>query len=117
MHGQNQIKLKTLLIKLHTHKNKTNKKKSVLGGIAESMFPLKVILSPCSVGSSDTSYETSMNTAPSPILCHSWNIHNPTKLIPYEELFIQTFHHHSNLISEQSAPEPNPLFQMTFDTT
>ena len=45
------------------------------------------------------------------------HIHNPTKLIPHEQLFIQTFHHHGNLISEQSAPEPNPLFQLTFDTT
>ena len=31
------------------------------------------------------------------------HIHNPTKLIPYEQLFIQNFHHHGNLISEQSA--------------
>jgi hypothetical protein len=43
--------------------------------------------------------------------------HNLTKLIPYEQLFIQTFHHHGNLISEQSASEPNPLFQLTLDTT
>ena len=43
--------------------------------------------------------------------------HNPTKLIPYEQLFIQTFHYHGNLISEQSAPKTNPLFQLTFDTT
>ena len=45
------------------------------------------------------------------------HIHNPTKLIPYEQLFNQTFHHHGNLISEQSAPETNPLFKLTFDTT
>jgi len=44
-------------------------------------------------------------------------IHNPTKLTTYEQLFIQNFHHHGNLISEQSTSEPNPLFQMTFDTT
>jgi hypothetical protein len=44
------------------------------------------------------------------------HIHNPTKLIPYEQLFIQNFHHYGNLISEQSASEPNPLFQLTFDT-
>ena len=41
------------------------------------------------------------------------HIHNPTKLIPYEQIFVQTFHH---LISEQSASEHNPLFQLTFDT-
>jgi hypothetical protein len=44
------------------------------------------------------------------------HVHNPTKLIPYEQLFIQTFHHYGNLISEQSATELNPLFQLTFDT-
>jgi hypothetical protein len=44
------------------------------------------------------------------------HIHNPTKLIPYEQLFIQTFHHYGSLLSEQSASEPNPLFQLTFDT-
>ena len=45
------------------------------------------------------------------------HIHNPTKLIPYEQLYIQTFHHHGNFISEQSTSDANPLFQMTFDTT
>jgi hypothetical protein len=45
------------------------------------------------------------------------HIHNPTKLIPYEQLFIQTFHHLGNLITEQSASETNPLFQLNFDTT
>jgi hypothetical protein len=44
-------------------------------------------------------------------------IHNPTKLIPHEQLFIQTFHHHGNLISEQSSSETNPLFQLTYETT
>jgi hypothetical protein len=45
------------------------------------------------------------------------HIHDPTKLIPYEQLFIQNFQHHGNLISEQSASETNPLFQLTFATT
>ena len=44
-------------------------------------------------------------------------IRNPTKLIPYEKLYIQTFHHQGNLISEQSASDTNPLFQLTFETT
>jgi len=42
---------------------------------------------------------------------------NPTKLIPYEQLYIQTFHHQGNLIREQSASDTNPLFQLTFETT
>jgi hypothetical protein len=45
------------------------------------------------------------------------HIHDPTQPIPYEQLFIQNFHYHGNLISEQSASETNPLFQLTFDTT
>jgi hypothetical protein len=45
------------------------------------------------------------------------HIHNPTQLIPYEQLFIQTFHNHGNPISEQSASETNPLLQLTFETT
>jgi hypothetical protein len=43
-------------------------------------------------------------------------IRNTAKLIPYEQLFIQTFHHKDSLINEQSATELNPLFQLTFDT-
>jgi hypothetical protein len=43
-------------------------------------------------------------------------IHNPTKLIPYEQLFIQTFHHNGHLIDEQSANDPNPLFRLAIDT-
>jgi len=43
-------------------------------------------------------------------------IRNNTKLIPYEQLFIETFHHIGSLINEQSATEPNPLFHLTFDT-
>jgi hypothetical protein len=62
----------------------------------------------------NTSYETSTLTDTMSLLKH---IHNPTKLIPYEPLFIQTFHHHGNLISEKYASEINPLFHLTFDTT
>jgi len=39
-------------------------------------------------------------------------IHDSTKLIPYEQLFIQAFHHTGDLIDEQSATEHNPLFQL-----
>jgi hypothetical protein len=37
-------------------------------------------------------------------------------LIPYEQLFIQTFHHNGNLITEQGTNEKNPLFQLAIDT-
>jgi hypothetical protein len=37
-------------------------------------------------------------------------------LIPYEQLFIQTFHHNGNLIMEQGTGEQNPLFQSATDT-
>jgi hypothetical protein len=43
-------------------------------------------------------------------------IHNTAKLIPYEQLFIQTFHHNGSLTNEQSSSALNPLFQLTFDT-
>jgi len=43
-------------------------------------------------------------------------ISNNAKLIPYEQLFIQTFHQNGSLINEQSDTDPNPLFQLTFDT-
>jgi len=37
-------------------------------------------------------------------------------LISYEQLFIQTFHHNGNLITEQGTGEQNPLFQLAIDT-
>jgi len=37
-------------------------------------------------------------------------------LIPYEQLFIQTFHHNGNLITEQGTGEQTPLFQLAIDT-
>jgi hypothetical protein len=37
-------------------------------------------------------------------------------LIPYEKLFIQTFNHNGNLITEQGTGEQNPLFQLAIDT-
>jgi len=36
-------------------------------------------------------------------------------LIPYEQLFIQTFHHNGNLITEQGTGEQNSLFQLAID--
>jgi len=43
-------------------------------------------------------------------------IHTMSMLIPYEQLFIQTFHHNGNLITEQGTGEQNPLFQLAIDT-
>jgi len=41
---------------------------------------------------------------------------NTAKLIPYEQLFIQTFRHNGNLVDEQSNTELNLLLQLTLDT-
>jgi hypothetical protein len=37
-------------------------------------------------------------------------------LIPFEELFTQTFHHNGKLITEQGTGEQNSLFQLAIDT-
>jgi hypothetical protein len=37
-------------------------------------------------------------------------------LIPYEQLFIQTFRHNENFITEKGTGEQNPLFQLAIDT-
>jgi hypothetical protein len=36
-------------------------------------------------------------------------IHKTLMLIPYEQLFIQTFHHNGNFITEQGTGEQNPF--------
>jgi hypothetical protein len=36
-------------------------------------------------------------------------------LIPYEQLFIETFHHNGNLITEHGAGKQNSLFQLATD--
>jgi len=43
-------------------------------------------------------------------------IHKTSMLIPYEQLFIQTFHHNGNLITEEGTGEQNPLLQLAIDT-
>jgi hypothetical protein len=42
--------------------------------------------------------------------------HKTPVLIPCDQLFIQTFHHNGNLITEQSRDEQNLLFQIAIDT-
>jgi hypothetical protein len=37
-------------------------------------------------------------------------------LISYEQIFIQTFHHKGNLITEQGKDEQNPLLQLAINT-
>jgi hypothetical protein len=53
------------------------------------------------------------------------HIHNPTKLIPYEQLFIQTFHHYGNLFKRTIRLWTQPIvpadlcypFNATYHTT
>jgi hypothetical protein len=44
-------------------------------------------------------------------------VHNTAMLIPYEQLFIQTFHHNGKFIPAQSSGEPNLLLQLAIDTS
>ena len=43
-------------------------------------------------------------------------IHNTSLLIPYEQLFIQTYQYYGTLITEQNRGEQNLLFQLAIDT-
>jgi hypothetical protein len=43
-------------------------------------------------------------------------IHKTSLLIPYEQFFIQSFHHEDNLIPEQGTGEHNPLFKLALHT-
>jgi hypothetical protein len=36
-------------------------------------------------------------------------------LIPYEQLYIQSHHHHKPLIPEQNSGEYNPMYQLVYD--
>jgi hypothetical protein len=41
---------------------------------------------------------------------------NKTKfIIPYEQLHIQSHHHHKQLIPEQNSGEYNPMYQLVYD--
>ena len=44
-------------------------------------------------------------------------ITNTTKLIPYEQLFIQSLCQEGKLIPEQYPGEQNPLFQLAIDSS
>jgi len=43
-------------------------------------------------------------------------VHKTSLLIPYEQLFIQTYQYNDTLITEQNRGDPNPLFQLPIDT-
>jgi hypothetical protein len=41
---------------------------------------------------------------------------NKTKyLIPYEQLYIQSRHHHKRLIPEENSDKYNPMYQLVYD--
>ena len=42
-------------------------------------------------------------------------IDSPSLLLPYEQMYIQLFHHNSHLIQEQHPNEHNPMFQILYD--
>jgi len=44
-------------------------------------------------------------------------IHKTSLLIPYEQLFIQTYQYNGTLITEQNRGEQNFLFQLAIDTS
>jgi len=43
------------------------------------------------------------------------HINSPSLLLPYEQVYIQQFHHNSQLISEQNPNEQNPMFQFLYE--
>ena len=43
------------------------------------------------------------------------HISNPTMLLPLEQLFIHSHHHHKQLIPEQHTHDINPLYQTILD--
>ena len=43
------------------------------------------------------------------------HITNATMLLPYEQLFFQSYHHHEQLIPEQHTHNVNPLYQLILD--
>jgi len=44
-------------------------------------------------------------------------VKNTSLLTPYEQFFIHAFHKSGRLVSEQNPGEPNPLLQMTINTS
>ena len=44
-------------------------------------------------------------------------INTPTLLLPYEQMYIQSFHHNIELIPEQHPNEHNPMFDLLHSNT
>ena len=44
-------------------------------------------------------------------------VKNTSLLTPYEQFFIQAFHKSGRLVSKQNPGEPNPLLQMSINTS
>jgi hypothetical protein len=42
-------------------------------------------------------------------------IDNPSLLLPYEQMYIQLFHHNNHLIQEQQPNEHNMMFQLLYN--
>jgi hypothetical protein len=61
-------------------------------------------------------YKIDMNTALLDTMTLLKPKHKISMLIPYEQLFIQTFHYNGNLNTEQGTGEQTPLFQLDMDT-
>ena len=43
------------------------------------------------------------------------HIDSTSLLIPFEQLYIKTYHHHKQLIPEQHTNEHNPMYQLIHD--
>jgi len=43
------------------------------------------------------------------------HIDKTTLLLPYEQLYIQSYHHHKQLIPEQHIGEHNPMYQLIYN--
>ena len=44
------------------------------------------------------------------------HINKPTLLLPYEQMYIQTYRHRKQLIPEKHVGEVNPMYQLIHDT-
>ena len=44
-------------------------------------------------------------------------INTPNLLLPYEQIYIQSFHHNNELVPEQHPNEHNPMFGLLHSNT
>jgi hypothetical protein len=43
------------------------------------------------------------------------SIDRPSRLLPYEQMYIQLFHHNNHIIPEKYPKEQNPMFQLLYN--